>query len=151
MTLRQKDDKGGPGKGWRERFHRVTNMLSTDLSTVLILAAAVVAVFCSGYAVLLAARARQYANDCAIYVQEGNKRSVSLAKIAKLEAELTELSDSYSELLKSFRKLRARTNMRERRAKDANGVESGDVPSDPDQRAAYKRQLRNSLKIKGLL
>jgi len=116
-------------------------MLFTDLSTVLLLAAAVIAVFLSSGAIYIAAKARQYANDCVLWVQQSNKRSVSLAKLAELETQLTELTDSYSALMGSHRKLRSRISMREKRARDAsNGL---DLEATQDK-AALRAELRRT-------
>lgn len=85
------------------------------------------------------------------FVQNQNKRSVSLRRTAELEATVTELLDSYQSLLTSHKKLRARIGMRNTRQKAGNGVDSTVAPADEAGRAAYKSQLRADAKSKGLL
>lgn len=92
-----------------------------------------------------------YCRDAVDFVQKENKRAVSLRRIAEVEATLTELSDAYDALLTSNKKLRARIGMRERRAKGAKHVDSGEGPLSESERASYKSQLRDEAKRKGLL
>jgi len=86
-----------------------------------------------------------------LYVQESNKRSLTLRRMAEVEATLTELLDSYDSLLKSHKKLRSRITMRENRAKAPNGIDSDSVPADEAAKAAYKNSLRSELRKQGKL
>lgn len=125
-------------------------MLSTELSTGLV-------VFCSFCVVLgvvlvlWTSRLAAYCRETVQFVQLQNKRSVSLRRIAEVEATLTELLDSYESLLSSHKKLRARIGMRAARAKSGNGVDSTQVPSSDADKAAYKAQLRAQLQKEGRL
>lgn len=82
------------------------------------------------------------------FVAKTNKRSVSLRRIAELEATLTELSDAYAALLDSHKKLRSRISMRQLREKRGNGSDIPDPASDP---AGWKRAMRLQLRREGVL
>jgi hypothetical protein len=72
-----------------------------------------------------------------------NARSLTLAKMAHVEAALTELTDAYDALLDSHKKLRARIGMRKVRAdRKENGSDVPDSTVDP---AGYKRAMRLKL------
>ena len=93
---------------------------------------------------------QRFCKNAVAFIESGNKRSVSLARIAEVEATLTELSDAYSALLASHKKLRSRITMRENRAKAANGADT-DLPdsrTDPD---GWKRAMRLQLRKEGVL
>jgi hypothetical protein len=125
-------------------------MLSTDLSTVWAFLLVVSWVFWLGLAVWCWKAAR-YSMRAAEYVQEQNKRSLGLRRMAEVETTLTELLDSYNALMTSHKKLRARIGMRAGREKRNNGQSGDVVPSDEAGRAAYKTALRADAKAKGLL
>lgn len=129
-------------------------MLSTDLSTflpVLVIGLLAVIVMFQG----LQIRNLTERCDTAInYVMNENKRSVSLRRIAEVEATLTDLLDSYQSLLTSHKRLRSRIGMREHRKKRPGGSDDaslGHVPTDEVEKARYKAQLRADMKAKGLL
>lgn len=129
-------------------------MLSTDLSTVALISAVIVAGLSLTLAILCwvnARHARLYAANCGVWVEKVGKMRDPTAAVAELSAELTELRDSYSALLTSHKKLRSRIGMRENRAKGSNGVLSGDVPMTDSEKSAYKAALRNDLRARGLL
>jgi hypothetical protein len=81
------------------------------------------------------------------YVQQNNKRALSLRKMAEVETTLTELSDAYDALLASHKKLRSRISMRQRRAKD----ETDDMPDPKTDPAGWKRAMRLKLRNQGVL
>lgn len=57
------------------------------------------------------------------FAHANSAASLSLRKLSKLEAELTEVADSTSTLHETLGKLRSRIGMRELRAKRKNGAE----------------------------
>lgn len=128
-------------------------MLSTEfLPLALVFLAFVVAVaggyafYWSNKAVQIARDAVSYAVDTQDWVKKHNAKDQNLADIAKLSAELTELSDAYHALLSSHKKLRSRIGMRENRAKaNSNGADPGETY---EQR---KMRLRDEAKAKGYL
>lgn len=124
-------------------------MFSTELSTVW----ALFAVAISGAAALFAAlswrisrKSRDDAATLAGWVHENNKASVSLARLTELETELTELTDSYSALMKSHRKLRSRIGMRENRERGRDNGSDDTIESTRD-----KGKLRLAAKKAGFL
>ena len=117
------------------RYSEVMNTLST-----LALVALALNVLVLGYCLWKIARIRQF-------VAKKNARSLSLSKLADLEATLTELLDGYNALLESHKKLRSRIGMRENRRKRANG-EIPDPTTDPD---GWKRAMRLQLRRDGIL
>jgi len=128
-------------------------MLSTELSYYF-------AVFASFNLAILAIFAWRVAKNTATcralasYVHTQNKNAVSLRRIAELDAAVTELTDAYSALYESNKKLRARIGMRsvrEKRKAAENGVDSDVIPADEAGRLAYKKRLRAELKAKGQL
>ncbi len=125
-------------------------MLSTDLSTFWVVLAGAQSVFWLVLAVWCW-KAVRYSMQAAEFVQQQNKRSVGLRRLAEVEATLTELLDSYNALLTSHKKLRARIGMRAGREKRHNANAGDVVPSDEAGRAAYKAELRADAKSKGLL
>jgi len=117
--------------------------LSTALSTGSVIFSALACFFCA-FAWRAARKSAQYASDCALYVGESNKKSVSLLRIAEISADLTELQDSYNALLKSHKKLRARIGMREvQKARNAAQLELGSLTD--------KQALREAARDKGIL
>lgn len=122
-------------------------MFSTDLSTILTFLLEV-----SQY--VLAIFALWYSYRCALWMAGNNAQSLSLRKLAELEAAQTELLDAYEALLQSHRKLRARIGMRQVREKRKNGEDKPDQGPeiDPDlAKAQEKRKLRAECKAKGLI
>lgn len=101
----------------------------------------------TGFAVLFSAISWLYAYRCWLFCQDTeefiklqNKRSVTLAKLAEIEAQMTDLTDAYDAILASHKKLRARIGMRAVRAEKENAVP--DAATDP---AGYKRAMRLQL------
>lgn len=91
-------------------------------------------------ALLVACGAFYYAVQALQYLQDNNARSASLAKIAMLDAEFTDLVDSVSVLQTTMRKLSSRDTMRARREK-ANGVKlDTDEPTDPEEWYKWARK-----------
>ena len=66
-----------------------------------------------------------------------------LAKIARLEASVTDLHDSYEALLDSHKKLRSRIGMR--KVREARGKASADVPDAENDPEAWKAAMRQRL------
>lgn len=125
-------------------------MLSTGFSIGLLVICALTVAFCVAIVVWLR-RMHDYVQGAVTLLQNQNKRSVSLAKLAELESTLTELLDSYDSLLASHKKLRSRIGMRQNRARRSNGVDS-DVtapPASEEERSAYKKALRDAARQKG--
>lgn len=126
-------------------------MFSTELSTFL-------ALF-GGFSLMVAAalfyivrRNGQRVSAAVAYLHTQNKNAVSLRRIAELEGTVAELSDSYEALLKSVRKLGARSRMRAGREKAKDDVDLGpSAPAEEAERAAYKSKLRNKLRKEGRL
>ena len=147
----------GAGAGIRAPRQRVTlplikvlRMFSTELSTglvVLALLLLLLAMACFAHAMAMYKKVSAWGQ----YIVEQNKRSVTLRRMAEVEATLTELLDSYESLLTSHKKLRSRITMRENRAKPANGIDSTSVPADETAKAAYKAELRKKLRAEGKL
>jgi len=129
---------------------QAAHMISTDLSTLFLLFVVAICVGFAGFAVKYASAARNYAEDCFQWVKGNNEKSLSLTRIAELEAALTDLADAYHALLKSHKKLRSRIGMRElrKRRKDAqNGSEEpaqGGLP-------LTKEQLRDEARKRNML
>lgn len=124
-------------------------MLPTDLSTFFLIAAGFLAVFAAAVLFWVLQLAK-YCKASVDWVQNQNSRSVGLRRMADLEATCTELLDSYNALLTSHKKLRSRIGMREGRAKRKNGIDSSPGATD-SEKAAYKAELRNDLRQRGLL
>lgn len=77
----------------------------------------------------------------AAYARDQSAVRIAASDLARIETELTELTDSYGALLKSQKKLRARIGMRNAREK-TNGAD----PDEPDWRTdpgAFKRWARH--------
>ena len=126
-------------------------MFSTELSTFLLVLCLLLVAF--SLSVFYWIKALAVKVSAAIeYLHTQNKRALSLRRIAELEATLTELSDSYETLLRSVKKLGARSRARARRANGSDSVDLGaSPPSDEAKRAEYKAQLREELRQKGRL
>jgi len=121
-------------------------MLSTNFLVILAVIAALALVF-----QVQIAGIKKFCRKITDFVEKSNKRSLSLARIAEVEATLTELSDAYDALLKSHKKLRSRIGMRENREKRANGALEDNMPdarTDPD---GWKRAMRLQLRREGVL
>ena len=78
-------------------------------------------------------------------LEHNNSRSVSLAKMAYVEASLSELTDAYDALLSSHKKLRSRIGMRAVR----EGAEAARqaIPDPKDDPAGYKKAMRLKLHV----
>lgn len=130
-------------------------MLSTDLSTVLLILAALLAIVVAGLSYFRQLASEKYVAAVAKYVESENADAVSLRRMAEMEASFTDLRDSYESLLTSHKKLRSRIGMRELRSKDKpeNGAdgEPDMFRIDDAQKAAYKNRLRQDLLKRGLL
>lgn len=118
-------------------------MLSTGL-----LALVVVLLVVNAVLALWIAAIQRFCKNAVAFIENQNKRSVSLARIAEVEATLTDLSDSYASLLAAHKKLRSRITMRANRAKAENGADIPDARTDPD---GWKRAMRLQLRQQGLL
>lgn len=84
---------------------------------------------------------QNYAHSCMEYVRNQNESSVSLAKMAAVEASLSELTDAYDALLASHKKLRSRIGMRANR----EFKKDHEVPDPATDPAGYKREMRLKL------
>ena len=73
-----------------------------------------------------------------------NARSVTLAKMAYVEASLTELTDAYDALLTSHKKLRSRIGMRAVRQGKIDAAEA--MPDSQTDPAGYKKAMRLKLR-----
>ncbi len=124
--------------------------LSTGVSWFLGAFALLFVFFCSAVA-WLSLRLVAYCRAAVEFVRNQNKNSVSLRKMAEVEATLTDLSDSYEALLESHRKLRSRIGMRKIRQKRQDDVNSDSVPSGEAEKARYKAALRAQLQREGRL
>ena len=124
-------------------------MLSTELSTIWLIAAGFLTVFCVACVIWLV-QLGQYCRAAVEYVENQNKRAVSLRRIADLETTCTELLDSYNSLLDSHKKLRARIGMRNIRNKRENGADLTPMSTDAEK-STYKANLRAKLRASGQL
>lgn len=123
-------------------------MLSNDLSTISVLLLAVSLAFFA-IALWISVRAYRYSGAAWQYVQNMNAESQSLAEIARISADLTELHDAYSALLSSHKKLRSRVGMREVRERRKNGADAptdGDLPDPRVDPEGWKRAMRLRLR-----
>jgi len=114
-------------------------MLSTGLSTVLSVGALIAAAF----AVYLSCVAMRFA-------ARGSASSVSVQKLTKIEAELTETHELIDGLREALHKMRSRAGMK--RLRDEREAEQAALPPDagrdPD---GYKRAIRAKLASEGRL
>lgn len=119
-------------------YQQGSTLLSTELLTILAsfsaLALAVAALF-----VTLSTRRDTAA--AANYVASQNKRSLSLKKMAEVEATLSELTDAYDALLTSHKKLRSRIGMRANRQEKKDN----EIPDPTKDPAGYKKAMRLKL------
>lgn len=113
--------------------------LSPTLSTIALIVTALLSVV----AVMYARHAWFFCRDTEEFIKLQNKRSVSLSKLAEIEASLSELLDAYDALLASHKKLRARIGMRHNRA--AQRESESDIPDPKTDPAGYKRVMRLKL------
>ena len=127
------------GTGSVARINRISTELSTELSTML----AAAAVLFSGIAWLYAVKCLSFCKDTEEFIKLQNKRSLTLSKLAEIETQLTELTDSYAALLTSHKKLRARIGMRAGRASAGNS--EGQIPDSRTDPAGFKRAMRLKL------
>lgn len=121
------------------------------LSTILTVAAGLsllVSLTFSAAAVFYSRKSRTAVSEVALWINENNKRSVTLKQLAELSAEVTELKDSYDSLLTAHKKLRSRIGMRELRQK-RNEVDNNDATELGS--VTDKNELRLKAKARGLL
>ena len=95
---------------------------------------------------LIARSARSHAANCVEWLQKAAQSHPDKAEIAKLSAELTELTDAYHALLASHKKLRSRIGMRENRKRKLDDQDDAELGSMTD-----KDKLRLAAKAQGLL
>ena len=122
-------------------------MFSTELSTILSILALIFAAAALAVAVFSyrgCRKMRDHALSLAQWTRENNEKSVSLTRMADLEASMTDLTDSYSSLLRQHKRLRARLNMR--KAREVANSDESDLHSETDKTA-----LRLKAKASGLL
>lgn len=93
-------------------------------------------------AVLFSLASLANARNAVDWVAQSNKRSLSLKKMAEVEAELTDLRDAYDALMASHKKLRARIGMR--KVRDDASSALPDPTRDP---AGWKAAMRRKLKL----
>ena len=130
-------------------------MLSTDWSTIIMVITCFAAVIVAAMAVWKADNAEEVAFEAARYCEANNKRSISLAKLAEMRGELTDLHDAYDALMASHKTLRSRVGMREVRDKRKNGADAdeatdlGPLPMDDEAKTAYKVGLRAEARKQG--
>lgn len=117
-------------------------MLSTVLSTAIFFVVALSALILAIFSYRKALACAEYAASAVAYVEKQNKQSISLRKMADVEAQLTDLTDSYDSLLTSHKKLRARIGMRAAREKKANGVGLSPNGLSDIEKSELKKQLR---------
>lgn len=104
-------------------------------------------IFALGAAVFAIAAAKD-ARLSAHYCEQNNKRS----KLAALEAEVTDLSDSLATIRDSLKKLRSRQGMRDLREKRKNAPETSSIDeSTPEGRDLARAELERELTQKGML
>lgn len=97
--------------------------------------------------VVFAARAAADARLSARYCESENKR----AKLVRLEAEITELSDSLESVRESLKKLRSRQGMRDLRERRKNEPEKPTFDNTPEGRDAERAELERELSQRGML
>lgn len=90
-------------------------------------------------AVYFANAARLYALQCYEFVEDNNKRSLTLNKLAGIQTELTEHDDAIAALADSMKKLRGRVHAR---TVNANR-ERGTTESDEDWKRRTNARLAN--------
>lgn len=122
-------------------------MFMESINPAVAILSGLVLVFCIACVVWMG-KMQLYIQNAVRILNNQNKNSVSLRRIAEVEATLTELLDSYDSLLTSHKKLRSRIGMREYRERKANGAESTDTGGE-DERAATKEALRIKARQQG--
>ena len=86
----------------------------------------------------------KFVSDTEEFIRKSNTASKSLAKLTKIEAELTEHADSIASLHQTLHKLRSRVGMRELRQRE----KTQDIAAEPDARtdpAGWKQHMRVKL------
>ena len=132
-------------------------MLSTELSTIFMAGAVFFALLLSVYLFARQFRSEKYVRQMATWLADEleakHADNLSIKKLADIEIQLTELTDSYESLLTSHRKLRARISMRANRQSksEPKTLDSGSEASDDVGRANLKSELRDKAKAKGYL
>jgi hypothetical protein len=125
-------------------------MLSTDLPTFSVILSAV-ALLVACVCMFIAARAHRWAVAAIKWTHEYNADSLSLKQLAELEAQMTDLYDSYSALLASHKKLRSRIGMREvrekRRSENFDATVTLAEPDPQKDPEGWKRHMRAKLGI----
>lgn len=121
-------------------------MLSTELPTALLAATAFLSAFWAFASWIRARKAWKTCVEALNFAKSDKYDPVGLARIAEIEASLTELSDSYAALLKSHKRLRSRIGMRAVRERDDGQPEQTDAFS-----TRNKAELRRQAKASGLL
>lgn len=139
-----------PGDALPYRFTRVIHSMLDQLSTQTAIFALLLLVFCAFFT-WFALRLAAYCRAAVDFVTNQNKNSVSLRRIAEVESTLTELLDAYTSLLESHKKLRSRIGMRKVREARKDEPESGPVPTNEAEKAAYKARIRKQLQREGRL
>jgi len=131
-------------------------VLPTGYSVFLVAAA----LFCVGVALgtaIFASRCRRYCDLAYQAMQENSIEALSSTRLAELDRTLTELSDSFSSLEASHKRLRSKYSMRDMRERrnDANGADEQPqaslLPDDDAAKAAFKTKLRAQCKERGLI
>lgn len=129
--------EGGP-----YRYREKKMLLSPELCTGLAVFATLVAALSWLYAV----KCWSFCRDTEQFIKTWRKEpGPGVAKLTKIETELTELTDSIEALHVSLRKLRSRVGMRENRA--SKSTTDGQIPDSATDPAGYKRAMR--LKLRG--
>ena len=116
-------------------------MFSTDWPIIIMALCA----FATGFAVFFSIRATQFAKSCVEWIDQNNKRAVTLKKIAEIETELTEVRDAIDAYGTQLKKLRSREGMRKLRESRKTADDEPDPQQDPD---AWKRHMRQKLHLK---
>lgn len=119
-------------------------MLRTELSTILAMVFAAVALAVAVFSYRASRQAQRNALALAEWTRENNEKSVSLKRMAEVEGALTDLTDSYQSLLRQHKRLRSRISMR--KARETGNQDDQDLHSESDKNA-----LRLKAKAAGLL
>lgn len=106
-----------------------------------------IALLFSTVALFLAYNAAKNAMASAEYCALQNKRS----KMVRLEAELTDMTDSIQGIRESMHKLRSRIGMREYRDRQKEPEKPAHDPNSPEGRDAERAELEKELQDKGML
>jgi len=91
-----------------------------------------------------------YCAKCTNYMHENNAEAFKDSRIAALDSSLTELSDQFSSLNASHKRLRSKYGMRDLRERQKNGDDEPEGDLDL-AKTNDKRALRLALMQKGLL